>query len=149
VGTAYAPQIAQPVSPYIEAADSHSAVSGGGWVNPSNAFAASGDNVYASADPAPAATISGDFGFPDVGSLAIPDGVTIEEVRVVAEMAGGAGLTLGVQGYRNGVAQGSEVTKTTATEEQVTYTYPGGAVSLADLRSASTLVKARVRATRD
>ena len=140
----FAPDIAAGSGTYIEAAASHS----GSWVDPELAFATSGDDQYAKAGPA-SGTISGDFGFPDVGVGDIPNGAAINEVRLVAEVAlEDTDLTFGLQGLLDGSPLGSEVTKTTQTEELVTYTYPGGSVSLADLRDASTKIAARARATR-
>ena len=81
-------------------------------------------------------------------SPGLPDGATIDAVRIVCEVGlEGSGPTFGMQGRRSGVNSGSEATKTTTTEEQITHTFAGGAISLADLRSASTVIKGRARIT--
>jgi len=47
-----------------KAANRHTVVSTG-WTNPTNAYALSGNNVYATLTSAKSSTLSGDFGFPD------------------------------------------------------------------------------------
>jgi hypothetical protein len=133
-----------------KAASSHTTVSTG-WTNPSNAFAQTSDGVFATAVTAKNATTSGDFGFADFTSSDIPDGSTINFVIInlnwgmTAAVTGG---TLGVQLRNNGVALGTELTSTgTAQHDDTTNAVLSG-VSLADLRSASTLLKARVRTSR-
>jgi hypothetical protein len=130
----------------IFAAGSHTPVSGG-WVNPQNAYATDGDNVYSTASPG-AGSISGDFGFADVGPGTIPDESIIGAVRLVIEIGATAvGLVEGVQGVLNGTPLGTEVTKVTAEEGQIVFTFPPDSITLADLRNASTLIKARMRAS--
>ena len=132
-----------------KAANAHTVVATG-WTNPSNAFATTGDNVYATtASTSKNITLSGDFGFPDFTSSDIPDGATIDAVRAVGEWGFSSavtGATLGCQPRVNGGNSGSEVTKTTTTEAAFTATF--GTVTLADLRAASTDIKARVRSSR-
>lgn len=130
------------------AANAHTVVTTG-WTNPSNAFATSGDNVYATAAPGKNATVSGDYGFADFTSSDIPDGATIDAVRIVSEVNLSAVVTGGVYGCQprvSGANSGTEATKTTTTEEQVTATF--GSVTLSDLRSASTVIKARCRGSK-
>lgn len=132
------------------AANSHTVVTGG-WTNPSNAYSTTGDNVYATIATAKNTTNNGDFGFPDIASGTIPDGARIDAVRVVIEAGLSASVTgglVGVQLRRNGTALGTEATKTTTTEATVTQTIQLPAITMADLRTASTLIKARVRATK-
>lgn len=120
-----------------------------GWTNPSNAFAATGDDTYATVTSAKNTTRDGDFGFADITSAQIPDGATIVAVRVVCEWGMTAlvtGGTLGCQPRISGANSGTEATKTTTVEEQTTATF--GTVTLADLRAASTVVTARVRCTK-
>lgn len=128
-----------------KAASAHTIVTTG-WTNPSNAFATTGDNTYATGTPGKNSTVSGDFGFANFTSADIPDGATINSVTLTVEWgmtAAVTGGTLGVQLRNNGVAQGSETTQTSTTEAQATQVTT--TTTLADLRSASTLLKARVR----
>lgn len=129
-----------------QAADRHTTVTTG-WTNPTNAYATTGDNVYATAAPAKNSTVNGDFGFP---SLGLPAGATINAVRLVVEWgmtAAVTGGTLGVQGRNNNVADtAAEVTQTTTTEAQSTFTF-GTKPSVTDLNTAGRVV-ARVRCTK-
>jgi hypothetical protein len=136
------------VTTVIKAANAHTVVATG-WVFPNNAYATSGDNVYATAIAPKNGTTSGDFGFPDFTTGDIPDGSTIDAVRVVSEQnlsASVTGGTYGLQGRVNGVNSGAEATQTATTEGQITATLSG--VALSDLRSASTLIKARARSSK-
>lgn len=136
-----------------KAANAHTAVSGAGFTNPSNAYATTGDNVYATATLTSTtnSTVSGDFGFPNFTTVDIPTYSTVTSVVLNTEYAISAsvtGLATGIQIYRNGVAQGTEVTRTTLTEAAATQTVAvtnDAPISLADLRTASTLLKGRVR----
>jgi hypothetical protein len=136
------------VATVTKAANAHAVVVTG-WTNPSNAFAFVGDNVYATAAPAKNATVSGDFGFPDFTAADIPDGATINLVTVTVEwlVSNTTSATLGVQLRNNGVALGTETTYDSKTEIDSTQQVTAG-ITLTDLRSASTLIKARVRDTR-
>lgn len=132
-----------------KAANAHAVVATG-WTDPSNAFASSGDNVYATTNSTSKnAELSGDFSFPDVTSADIPDGATIVGVKIRGEWgftAAITGATLGCQPRLNGANAGSELTKTTTTEAAFEVDVPG--VTLADLRAASTAIKARIRSRR-
>jgi len=134
------------VATLTQAADRHTAVTTG-WTNPGNAFAAAGDNVYATAAPAKNATVNGDFGFP---ALSLPPGSTIQAVRLVVEWGMTAavnGGTLGVQGRNNNVADSAaEVTQTSTAEAQSTFAF-GTLPSLADLKTAGRVV-GRVRCSK-
>lgn len=133
-----------------KAASSHTAVATG-WTNPSNAFATTGNNVYATAASVKNGTVSGRFGFPDFTSADIPDFANIDAVRIVVEWLMSASVTGGLLGCLPEVgaaAAGTEVTKTTTAEAQSTATYTAGAITLADLRSASSLVSALIRVTK-
>ena len=133
----------------IRAANAHTVVIGG-WVNPSNAFSTTNDGVFATAVSSRNATIDGDFGFPDFTAADIPTGSQIRSVTVTVNWGMTAAVTGGVLGVqlRNGaVALGTETTQTITTQQTATQIVLTG-VSLADLRSASTLLKARVRCTK-
>lgn len=133
-----------------KAASVHTAVTTG-WTNPGNAFALSGDDVYATAVSVKNGTVDGDFGFPAFAVGDIPDGSTINSVTVTVEWgmtAAVTGGTLGVQ-LRNaaGTAQGAETTKTTTTEAQDTQQV--ATISLDDLRvGGASGVEARVRCSK-
>lgn len=121
-----------------------------GWTNEANAFATSGDNVYATATPAKNSTVNGDFGFPAFSTSDIPDGSIIESVDITVEWgmtAAVTGGTLGCFGRNNtsGFQYGPEVTQTSITETQVTIHCQG--VTLTDLRTAGEL-RARIRCTK-
>jgi hypothetical protein len=130
------------------AANAHSVVSTG-WTNSSNAFSTTGDNVYSTTlNGSTSKNLNhvGDFGFANILSAAIPDGSTIDEVRIrcEADLSGtGVGVLFGVLGRISGADSGSETTKTSTGEEEVVATLSG--VTLSDLRSASTVLKARCR----
>ena len=130
-----------------QAADRHTAVTTG-WSTPTNAYATTGDNVYATAAPGKNLTVDGDFGFPSLAS--IPAGSTINSVVLTLEWgmtASVTGGTLGVQGRNNNVADSAaEVTKTTTAEAQSTFTF-GTLPSLTDLQTAGRVV-GRVRCTK-
>lgn len=132
------------------AAASHSIVTTG-WTNPSNAFSATGDNVYATGTPGKNGTISGDFFPANITAATIPDGARIVQSTVTCEWYMSAavnGGTLGVQQRRSGTALGSETTNTNKTssaaegDDTQAVTTPYG---IADVRSASTVIAARVR----
>lgn len=130
----------------VQAADRHTVVTTG-WTNPSNAYATSGDNTYATAAPAKNATVNGDFGFPALG---IPAGATIISVKVEVEWgmtAAVTGGTLGLKGRNNGVDDSAaEVTKTTTPEAVSIFTF-GTLPSVTDLNTAGRVV-ARVRCSK-
>lgn len=129
------------------AADRHTIVTTG-WTNPSNAYSLTGDNVYATAFPAKNSTIDGDFGFP--AATAIPSGSTINSAVLTIEWTMSAAVStcvMGMKGYNNGTADGTaEVTKTTVTEVQSTFTYTT-VPSYTDTQTAGRIV-ARCRATK-
>jgi hypothetical protein len=129
-----------------KAADANEAV-GTGWTNPTNAYA--DDGTVASFSGANGTTWTTDYGFPDFSSSDIPDGSTINAVTMRANVwqSNASRGSCGVQGRNNGANSGSEATSTsTSTSNVVTATL--GTVTLSDLRSASTLLKARVRCSR-
>jgi hypothetical protein len=119
-----------------------------GWTTPTNAYA--DDAAYATAAPAKNLTVNSDFGFADVTSSDIPNGALIASVQMTMKVKTSvttANMTEGVQGMDNGAASGSEATRTGNTvESTITATLSG--VTLADLRSASTTLKARVRSSK-
>lgn len=129
------------------AADRHTVVATG-WTNPSNAYATTGNNVYATGLAPKNGTLSGDFGFP--ADSVIPAGSSIDAVRIVVEWgmtASVTGGTLGVQARNGGVDDaGAEVTKTTTTEAQSTKTLTT-LPSLADLQTDGQVV-ARCRVSK-
>lgn len=118
-----------------------------GWTSATNAYAS--DNVYATASPAAGASIITDYGFANFLVGDIPDSSAINSVTVGAEWYVGtaSAATLGLLLRNNAVQVGNEVTYTGTTETTSTTTVYSG-VTLTDLRSASTLLKARVRDTR-
>jgi hypothetical protein len=136
------------VSIATKAANAHTVVATG-WTDPSNAYATTGDNTYATIASAKNTTYSGDFGFPNFTSSDIPDNSTINSVTIYVEWgmtASVTGGTLGCQPRLNGANSGTELTKTTITEEAQSVAF--GTVTLTDLRSASSLIKARCRVTK-
>jgi hypothetical protein len=132
----------------IRPANAHSIVATG-WTNPSNAFSTTSDDVYATAlNGSTTKNIewSGDFGFADIGSGDIPDGSTIDEVRIRCEghvTSAVVGALLGVQGRISGANSGAEATTNATSDTEIVATL--GTVTLANLRAASTVVKARCR----
>lgn len=133
----------------LVASNAHTVVTTG-WTNPSNAFATTADGVFATASPARNATVVGDFGFPDITTAQIPDGATITRVVVSVNWgmtAAVTGGTLGVQIFNNGTALGTETTQTVTTQQNGLAIVSTG-ITLADLRSASTLIKGRVRVSK-
>lgn len=136
-----------------KAANSHTAVSTG-FTNPSNAYATTGDNVYATATlpTTQSTTVSGDFGFPSF-SADIPAYSTINSLTLNAEYAISAtvtGLATGIQINRPaGTSFGTETTRSTLTEALATqsYTVPGANSDtwLADLRGTTPTTVGRVR----
>jgi len=116
-----------------------------GWTNPTYAYA--DDTSYATCAPGRNKTVNSDFGFADFTSGDIPDGATINSVQMRARIWGSSAtyVTLGIQGMDTGATSGSEATGTQTSEATLTATLSG--ITLADLRSASTVLKARVRAS--
>lgn len=118
-----------------------------GWTNPTNGY--TDDTSYATAVPAKNTTVNSDYGFTDFASGEIPDGSAINSVTMSIlsfNSSTTTNKTHGVQGRNNGANSGTEATATGNTAE-ATITTTLGTVTLADLRSASTLLKARVRST--
>lgn len=129
-----------------KAANSHTVVTTG-WTNPSNAYATTGNNVYATAAPAKNATVTGDFGFPAFTTSDIPDGATIDvvTVRVEWKVSTTTSATLGVLANNPaGTPAGNESTFSSTTEGQTIQ--QSTSITLADLRAGT--VVARVRDTR-
>jgi len=133
----------------VHAANAHTTISGG-WTNPSNAFATTTDGVFATISSVKNTTQNGDFGFANFTTAEIPDGSTINSVTVTVNWGMTASVTGGVLGtqLRNGsTSLGTETTQTSITQQNATQVVTSG-VSLSDLRSASTLLKARTRCTK-
>jgi hypothetical protein len=130
-------------------ANAHTVVSTG-WTNPSNAYASSGDNVYATilnGTTSKNISQSGDFGFADIASGTIPDNAIIQAARIVVEDNLSAAVTgglFGLIGRISGVDAGTEVTQTTTTEATLTFNF-ATLPTIANLRAASTVIKARAR----
>lgn len=121
-----------------KAANRHS-VGTTGWTNPSNAFATTGDDVYATGTPPKGGAVSGYFGFSDFTSSDIPDGSTINSVTVTAECGMTALVTggkLSIQARLNNSNQ-TPTEKTTIVEEQITAAF-SPLPTLAELRVAET-----------
>lgn len=134
---------------FTVAANAHTVVTTG-WTSPSNAFATTADSVFATAAPARNATVSGDFGFPNITSGQVPDGAIISSVVINVNWgmtAGVNGGTLGAQLFNNGTGLGTETTQTTTGQANDSQVVTSG-VSISDLRSASTLLKARIRCSK-
>lgn len=105
-----------------------------GWTNPGNATA--DDGVYATAVPAAGATVSGLW---DFASLSIPTTATIIGIiAVVGWYQTGSSLTMGVQGYKSGVAQGSKSTLVPGTTKSYFSADLTSAFALTDLNTAGT-----------
>ena len=119
-----------------------------GWTNPTYAYA--DDTSFATAAAAASATVNSDYGFADFSTSDIPDGSTITSVTMSARVKCAAtttNVTHGIQGRVSGANSGSEATNTGNTSEAtITATLSG--VTLANLRAASTVLKARVRQSR-
>jgi hypothetical protein len=137
--------------PTVTKGASSNAVVTTGWTNPTNAQAATGDNVYATAAPAKNATVSSDFGFSFsladfVGATSAAD-VVIDQVVCTCEwkVSTTTVATLGVQLRNGATALGTETTFSSTTESDSTQTVTSG-VTAADLIAGS--LKARVRDTR-
>lgn len=114
-----------------------------GWTNPTNAFATTGDNTYATADLTTSKNQSrgGYFDFPAFTTSDIPAGSTINSVTATVEWgmtAAVTGSTLHLQLYNTTTPLGSEVTQTSAGEAQSTHQVTAG-ISQADLQSAGTV----------
>ncbi len=127
-----------------KAANAHTVVATG-WTNPGNAFASTGNNVYATAAPAKNATVNGDFGFATFTEF--DSSATINSVTVTVEwkVSVTTVATLGVQLRNNGAAVGTETTFSSTTEAQSTQVAVSG-ISALDLLNG--LVVARVRDAR-
>jgi hypothetical protein len=134
--------------PTVSRFASSNAVVTTGWSNPTRAYA--DDTSYATAVPARNATISSDYGFANFSTLDIPDGSTIASVTLSARVfcsANTPNATQAIQGRVSGANSGSAATRTgSRTEATITATLVG--VTLANLRAASTAIKARVSASR-
>lgn len=113
----------------------------GSWTNPSNAFATTGDDTYATAAPPKNGSIVGTFNFPDFTTSDIPDGSTINSVTTTVEWGMTASVTGGQLEVDNfiGVTGVGTLIKTTTTEAQQTNAWTT-LPTLAQLRSASTSI---------
>lgn len=128
----------------------------GRWTNASNAYGTTSDTTYATVTTtSKSVTYGDDFGFPDFSSSDIPDGSTITSVTINGNWGTvGAlnGCVMGCLQRLSGADAGTETTVTTSgggnygpADFSAAYsTVP----TLSNLRSASTTLKARVRATR-
>lgn len=131
-----------------KSANAHTVVATG-WTNPSGAYTKD-DASFASAPLGISKNITytGDFGFPDfteVPSNAVINSITLTlEGYISAAVTGGL---VGVQLWDNGVAQGTETTTSSTTETTITQVVSTG-VTATEVRSASTLLKARGRCSK-
>ena len=138
-----------------KAANAHTTTAGNGWTTASNAYAAAADTNYATTLTGITTknySDTGDFGFPDFSSSDIPDSSTINAVYIdyYGEYlsATGPGVTWGLIGRISGVDAGTEVTDTAnLSPASATWTFTT-VPTLANLRSASTVIKARVRGSK-
>jgi hypothetical protein len=124
---------------YLGAANANTIVAGGGWTNPTNAYGIADDTLVASASNAGTQRVT-DYGFADITSASIPDGSTIDEVRIHVTVIITDSGDAAVQGTINGSAVGSP---TTSGGGDVDWVFPS-TPSLADLRDASSVVGARL-----
>lgn len=128
----------------------------GRWTNPSNAYALSTDGTMATiTNTSKNSTYGDDYGFPDFTTGDIPDGATINSVVVNGYWGHNGtlnGCVLGLLPRLNGADAGTEYTYTSSGGSPQWETFTPVAFtsvpSLAQLRSASTLIKARIRGTR-
>jgi hypothetical protein len=127
-----------------KAANSHAVVTTG-WTNPANAYATSGDNVYATAAPAKNATVNGDFGFATFAEFDASAVINSVTVTVEWKVSTTTVATLGVQLRNSTTALGSETTFSSTTEGQSTQVVTSG-ISAADILNG--LIKARIRDSR-
>lgn len=121
-------------------------VSGTRWTSPSNAFATTGDNVYATAAPAKNGQILSGFGCAFTTSD-IPNGATVNSLTATVEWKLSATVTGGQLFIVHALGPGATevgatgVTKTTLVEEQSTSAFTpaqsAGFPSLANLRTAA------------
>jgi hypothetical protein len=122
----------------------------GQWATESAAFAATGDNSYATAvlGTSKNTARASAFSFPAFTSGDIPDGSTINSVTVTVEWGYTVqvtGATLGVQIHNPaGTPLGAETTKTTAVEAQSTQQVTAG-ITLDDLRNGAAVANVRFR----
>jgi len=140
-----------------KAANRHTVVATG-WSYPEQAYDLTPEETgtdRASLSTAKNTTRSGDFGFPDFTASDIPDGATINSVKVNVSWGLSNDVTGGVIGCQprvNNADSGSEITQTFfgSYVDGVTASATYGTVTLSDLRGAETsdLIEARLRATR-
>jgi len=128
------------------ASASHTVVTTG-WTSPSNAFASTGDNVYATAIPGRNGTVSGDFFPANIAAATICDGARIIDITATCEWKQSASVTGGVLGVQLGTASlvGTETTVANKTVEGDDTVNQIATWAIGDLRAASTNLKARVR----
>jgi hypothetical protein len=134
------------------AANAHTVVSTG-WTNPGNAYVNNTTAATAlNGSTTKNITHSGDFGFPAVSTGQIPDGSTIDAVRLVVRgylsASNITGGTLGIEPHNPaGTAGGSESTTTNATTATDLVSSFSTLPTLANLRTAGQ-VRARTRGTK-
>ena len=130
-----------------KAANAQAAV-GTGWTSPTNAYA--DDGTVAAFSGANGVTWTTDYGFANFSISDIPDGSTINSVTVYANVwvSQGSRGSCGMYARNNGANVGTEATTTSTSTSNVINKAYSTIPTLADLRSASTLLKARVRCTR-
>src|SRR5450759_459540 len=135
------------MSTSVKAANANAVVTTG-WTSPTNAYAA--DSTNATAAPGKNATVNSDFKFPNFTSSDIPDNAIIDSVTMSANTYTGNAtyLTNGILCMRSGYSSGSEATTTSVTTTTIITATTAAGITLADLRSASTVFAARVRATK-
>jgi hypothetical protein len=134
------------------AADRHTVVSTG-WTNPGNAYVDNTNTATAlNGSTTKNISHSGDFGFPAVSTGQIPDGSTIDAVRLVVRgylsASNITGGTLGIEPHNPaGTSGGSEATTTSATTATDLVSSFSTLPTLANLRTAGQ-VRARARGTK-
>jgi hypothetical protein len=130
-----------------KAASSQAAV-GTGWTNPTNAYA--DDGTVASFSGANGVTWTTDYGFANFSSADIPNRSTINSVTVYANVwqNNASRGSVGMYARNNGANVGTEVTSTATSTSTVINKAYSTIPTLSDLRSASTLLTARVRCSR-
>lgn len=118
---------------------SNGVTSGTPFSNPTNAYVNDGNLATVTSTAKNTTVTEHDWGFPGITTGEIPDGSTIDAVRIVARVGltgTGTNVLVGLNGTANGsVDNGTEQTHTTANFDILTYTY-NNLPNLADLRTA-------------
>lgn len=130
-------------------ASSNGVVSGTAFTNPTNAYADDGTLATLASSTKNVTVGTHDFGFAGITTEEIPDGATIDAVRLVAEVGLTAAVTGGLMGVlpvENNASAGTEQTRSAAGLAVLTATYTT-LPTLANLRTAGRF-EARIRYTR-